>query len=100
MRGARFPRREDEPMTDPVKVTMTAEPEPHGYGQHMITVERASDRRRGVQRMTLTGLELMQVECLIANYRASGQAAHAAFPDHSGRPAVIQEEHGRYGVIS
>jgi hypothetical protein len=85
--------------SQPAKVAMTAEPAPDGYGQHMLTVERGN--ADSVQVMILTDLELMQVECLIANYRASGcRAASARFADHSGRPHVVQEEHGRYGVVS
>ena len=67
----------------PAKVTMTAEAEPHGYGQHMITVERGD--ADSVQCMILTDVELMQVECLIANYRASGSTVHVGFADRSGR---------------
>jgi hypothetical protein len=68
---------------------MTVEPEPHGYGQHLVTVERGN--AESVQTLILTDMELMQLECLLENYRATGMTVAVRFVDPSGRPPVIQE---------
>jgi hypothetical protein len=85
---------------EPVRtqVAMTIEPEPHGYGQHMITVERGN--ADWVRFLPLTDAELAQTEALIAAYRASGQSATARFTDVSGRPPAIQDKRGGHAVVS
>jgi hypothetical protein len=81
-----------------MNVAMTVEPHPHGHGQHLIIVERGNGD--SVQVMILTDMEIDQLACLIDNYRALGGFASAEFADPTGRPHVIQEQHGPYGVVS
>ena len=82
-----------------MNVAMTVEPEKDGYGQHSIIVERGN--ADSVQYMVLTDMELDQLACLIENYRSNDlTVVSAEFADHTGRPPVIQEQHGPYGVVS
>jgi hypothetical protein len=82
----------------PMNVAMTVEPEEHGYGQHSIIVERGNGD--SVQYMVLTDMELDQLACMIENHRAHNRTASAEFADPTGRPPVIEEQHGPYGVVS
>ena len=77
---------------------MTIEHEPHGYGQHMVTVERGN--ADSVQCMILTDLELMQLAAMISTYLHTESAVHVRMHDGTGRPPVIQEEHGAFGVVN
>ena len=69
-------------MTD---VAMTIEPEPHGHGRHMITVERG--KAESVQVMILTDMEFSQLMVLGEDYSATLRTVHASFSDETGRPA-------------
>lgn len=80
------------------EVAMTVEHEPHGYGQNMITVERGNGG--SVQCMILTDTEFQQLMAMGSTYLALESAQRASFEDASGRPPVIQEEHGAYGVVN
>jgi hypothetical protein len=87
---------EDERMTtgnghrNRVEVTITAEPHPTGYGQHMITVERGSGGAgdgEWVQAVILTDLELVQLAAVLETYQSALSTVTTRFADHSGREA-------------
>lgn len=67
--------------------TLTIDEEEHGYGQHMITVEREGLDFGGC--IILTDSELAPLAPLIGQYRTAQEVFPAAisvtFPDQSGR---------------
>jgi hypothetical protein len=86
-------------MTD---VTLTIEPNEHGYGQNMLTVERdGAEWERVTGCLILTDGELEQVACLIENHR-DGNAMGAGtvtirFADSTGRCSVKGCQHAPGG---
>ena len=81
-------------MTD---VTLTIEPEEHGYAQNMLTVVRDGPDWEGVTGcMFLTDGELEQVACLIQNHRdgkeMGAESVTIRFTDTTGRPPRIRQE--------